>query len=1751
MARIRVRPSSSESIPATNFPRSDQSKPRWHVLGFVYLGVSLVLSIVYIQTVVKRSVTNDFYWAGFNATGVQTYLGDIFNAKVPLFQATKTTLAVGSSLATFKSYAAANTFIDANPSAARAAMLSIPLAQAVVALRNASFAANIAMSPFCWVDLTRQFGVAVSAARQHRCEQGSSDNAAVYFEIPLRNSNIHASHWFDYFNTTLFQPLGTTDAGRRWLDASATHLRLPTDDEVHVWREAGVNRWTTPMHNAWQIGMQQTISIVNALGLTYQVDVNTVPFSSLTIWTTSRSWIGFGNIAYLCAFYECSVVRGLPNSIDQMPFDWDVDVVVGPVFTTATTLVRETIGPYGVFDIRMVSPPNLLVQAVRTVQDYVVPALQLSIMRPLDTIEVDPIPFSWTGLLYYGGNPMCLHGTAQSFVQPSFSFDDSCGTPLVHTISVGGLSSLFAIMASGWASFGMLSSSVCSLCGSETTQTMCVEALQSSIAIYQNLAHPPSLSPNVIATILPLNVSIIQFATTANSTPVLLVQPMVSTSPQDATWSFFGWITMYEWALGYREVYTFDGDVGSVTTISPRQPFIQQPANPLELPENACYYIWYIVVYVTFVLTGVGAIVLALATWHAFQMNGAALFCFNRVVGSVWIGRTFLLLRGMLAIVILSTANVAFVSPHGFSQLQLEPREWFDICLLAGETIWLSYAVTDLVLPSAIPSMHAPCSAIIAWLITVAWEVTAPTEPIIELEPSCIVTTIGMIIQCRGGTVTIGNYKHLQGLVLLQIVCLGGSILVTQVVARRSKTNLRHAVRHLILPAASDAFLVDQRADLIRLDRLSCVMSGMIPSSQWLFDLKLWGSTDINLDPDTDAYVLHPPTFDRIEVESPSQPTFQYIKLSAMVGLGYIVATVVGSFLFLSLTQSTMANDFWWDSFNSTGAQSYLINWYNVNLQTSQRTAPFRMDEVAHGDSTEVYNTSDTNFLSSALYATALQNEANTLSQVITGLRKMDGCQVPWIFTPYCFVDFSHQWEMANSASRQVRCYAQETSNGAVYLETMLRNADGASLRQCWGQALDAGIFATLGQSTMGQAWMTSVQTNTLPVAEEVTFWLSNGISFYTTQWQTFKLLGVVENIWIQNAFGIPYSLTLKRSNSTMQVPAQTTYKMYWGLANDLLAIGGTNVSSIAGLSLIRNSDRFAFQNTSLESVLVESDVLTSPLAAGLTLVRATLGPFGSIDIKRVATPPSLKVFYRALTTTVNMVLSGLNESRQWNYRQIPSSTVFTVAPVAWDGVLRVSGDLFCEFVPHTANDISEFFLPQGICGVLVLNALYTTRENMLKALLATNFVDTLQLNDVCAREHRNPQACLQAITMLWPLLQHVQAASFTAMALAAKHEIGSTVQVQVVQFITSEHGGLNLSRVNVFDPTEVAYELWAWLYLFDWVEGNREVISVQGSLDTLVTISGFMSPVETVPNALEIPVNVAYYIRCAIQYVTILLLVVAGFVVVYIFAVVGLIDMWNMMEFNRVAGVVWVGRPLMLLRGITAICLLSTARLELIQSDNGLLAYFASPTRPFYTVLMSGGEMCWLVYILNDTFSPLTRQHTFGYATKSSLLTWLITFLWSLASPVQHQVTISRHCTVDSVDFQLVCSSGTMEIGSIARFGGLIGLAVGCCVVSYILERLMYPHTQYHQPDQSLMLHATARNCLDFERWHHRGVFYIDQASAVLTGLLAIQRGHQIFIFDIKSWRRYTINMSTLRGSSFKELYEKKHLVRAIPLVE
>ncbi|KAF0704711.1 hypothetical protein As57867_007253, partial [Aphanomyces stellatus] len=439
--------------------------------------------------------------------------------------------------------------------------------------------------------------------------------------------------------------------------------------------------------------------------------------------------------------------------------------------------------------------------------------------------------------------------------------------------------------------------------------------------------------------------------------------------------------------------------------------------------------------------------------------------------------------------------------------------------------------------------------------------------------------------------------------------------------------------------------------------------------------------------------------------------------------------------------------------------------------------------------------------------------------------------------TAYCYVDFDRNWEMANTAAKQERC-SHDMKNGAVYLESILRNAQWASLSQCWGHELDVGIFSYLKTIAKGATWVSSAITNTNSVLDEVTYWESANIQTYRTQWQNYKGLGVVETFSVENAFGWQYPLTLKYSNSSSQLAVQTSFKMQWPFATELSQFTA-NASSHVGLNLIRGSPAFVYTNHTPQAVLTSAGFLSSPLGPGFTLVQTALGPFGSVEMKRLACPSSLQSLYQNLTKYTTSLLSSSSaiQTAFWTI-----FTSFTMNPTmkAWNLAQQRGGNLLCElntavqsFQDRPAISLSS----KGSCATGLFESVIGDTTSMIKALLV---LPSLNATATASQEPNNPVGSEAIIRQTWDFVQMVvplaQRQTLQSQAVHIKRDIRDTVQVSFIQYLYVGNTYV-LSAVNYFDPRESEFELYSWLFMFDWAQGLREVILFEGEQGKLTSI--------------------------------------------------------------------------------------------------------------------------------------------------------------------------------------------------------------------------------------------------------------------------------------------------------------------------
>ncbi|RHY13745.1 hypothetical protein DYB32_010903, partial [Aphanomyces invadans] len=689
--------------------------------------------------------------------------------------------------------------------------------------------------------------------------------------------------------------------------------------------------------------------------------------------------------------------------------------------------------------------------------------------------------------------------------------------------------------------------------------------------------------------VVKLGVGTMQLAIHAtDETNAFLFQTLLSSTP--SSWDFFGWIYLLEWATGAREVVSFEGDWRILPLVSDKYDPIINEARALEVPKSACQYLWVVSVVVSVVLLSVGTLVTLYSMYLRGRIVGRNLFRFNRIVGAVWLGRPFLLVRGMTAVVVLSTSPLIFRVHNEYTQFEFAPRTFVQSMLVSGEAMWISYVVNDFLLLLTRNSQphFAPISTCLGWLIYLLYDVSSPYKVEANIDRQCFVTMRTRQIVCESGFVAIGDYTRAVTYVFIQLACIAGAFVAVRLWQCIRPSQPKSYNGHLLLSGTATAFL--HKETLANgawvVDRASCVMCGLITVGKFIFDLKLWLLV-------VDANIASPvkwgmkifappeltndlakrygdkPSSDTTTAKPPVKPPN---RLMVVVGLAYVFSTIFGSITYLTLTETNMANDFWWANFNASREHAYVARLYNLQLVLQPHGGEVALDDAQFVDGAN-YSISLPKAVSVAvppLYVSqVLTTDATEIGMAVRGLRRMDACLAPWISAQYCWLDFGKTWEMANSAQRQRRCNQNYTTNGAVYLESVLRNVDADQLDSCWGTSLDIAFATPLRATDKGRQWWVTTRSADIPVADEVAYWQSAGVATYTVNWQNYKTVGIIDTFNIKNAFGFEYPMTLKYTNGSLQLTAQTSLKMHWTLASDLWAV--TSASSLmGGASLIR-----------------------------------------------------------------------------------------------------------------------------------------------------------------------------------------------------------------------------------------------------------------------------------------------------------------------------------------------------------------------------------------------------------------------------------------------------------------------------------------------------------------------------------------------------------------------------------------------------
>ncbi|KAF0715651.1 Aste57867_3278 [Aphanomyces stellatus] len=1781
--------------------------------GLAFLATTTAMTIYY-MTCLTPWIQNDYFWTSFNATGAQTFVADVYNSQ--LWNMTSRDHPLGLftvDAASTKDYSHPDTVITIPASAARRIVveqLNI-LSVAVAGLRSQSTVHTVnAVTSYCWVDFDQAWEVAHTAARQERCYGRYSHNGNVYMEAMLRNTDWMAwyTQWGTLFEVTYGSAVRESSRGLAWLDQTTTAVHsFSVADEIQYWTSYNITQYILPWHNRNVGGLDNVVELHNALQ-TFPILVNSVAYTDTPgSWTTVVASFGVWNDVGYASYVNASLVRNASNSFTLLGVENDPEMWIGVYpATTCSLLFHDTIGALGAVDLLYIMPPPSLVDVFLTTQSLLNTAArvypQLHVPSSSMALELTPPQWQRDGIAYYSGNPLCLDDMTQPYIQQSFGFDDACTDPrppmtIDATMANAVVAMWFTAMQQANAS--IMPSTICAW--NRNPRSLChafLSAAESLLATWSTMpAFPnPYFSSSILADTLALDVGLMQYATIDGS-PLVLQQPLLDLD--DPAWSFYGWLHVLDWLQGTREVVSFQGDVSAIALVSKQYTPRSFQSDPLQIPTRFCHVIDLLLWYMNGVLAAVlvGSSISAL--FRRGHHVGSNLFFCHPVVGVVWMGRPLLLLRGMVAMATLSTAKIHLIQMDGLTSFDVPPRTVAEAVVTSGETLWLTFALCDMLLLLTVGRSKrfvvASCGSV--WFMNLVLELAFPFRPSATVGRTCSSPNLDIQLTCVSGRIDIGSYERFVLLSIVQCVCIMTSFCFTQCWC--SSSNEASTTLPVVVPAIA-LHLFDLEPETPRFDAPTDVLCGIVPvclfQHQYKFCVTSWAL--IPMHAYNELHVTRAP-MEPIGASSPlaiqtngfASMVFQangslpmafqgnrvalltflsgitstkksrtYQMLRTAASIVFLVLSAISSALFFYLLQDQLSNDFLWAGFNSTGMQPFLIDWYNRELYFRPNTMQLSM---ANASVLQNYNTTSAIVQYSKCYATTMHFEDLDLPTVIQGLRSMDVRQLPWIATQYCWVDFTRRWDMANTNRRQRRCAENMLTNGAVYVEALVRNVHLGDFMAGWGSALTFGIFNELQTSNDGRAWMTSLSSPRLSIGDEAELWTAVNITRFDVQWQNYKSLGVVETFDIKSAFGSTYPVTMKASTGAYRFALETSFKMYWGWGSDLWAID-QNGTLIAHMSLIRSSGTFAFANHTIQDLLIQNQTLQSPLDAGLAMVAATIGPFGSIDLVHIPCPASLIELYHRFSADVTLILNSNPDAQSL---LVGATVGLTPGPATWfaDYALTLGGSFLCPVVSASISFASgplAYIRHDLSCDVTLTENLSINPQPSALALLAwgafmcsgtcPTIHDVCNLASAIGTAGICEDALLPAQTWVSTFMSPVSQSRFYQDAAAVQAEI-TAMDIEIFQYgQQSPASPIEFLHMNVLAPADPYFRLFGWLYMIDWVLGVREVLSVRGDVSTMTTISGEIAYGSTTPKASEIPSNVAYYCQLCMQYTTSMVFLVTFFTLVYIVHCRGLIEGFNMFKINRMGGIVWVGRPLLTLRSVVAISFLATANVQLVVQI--ALTKLTTPAQQTMmqriSTLLAGSEASWLVIVLTDTAMLVTTHHTNAYSNKAMGLAIATAICISTTWPVQPSFTIRRTCSSVQLDFQLTCQAGVVEIGSHRRVIELMAVTAAIVVLCFAWEKWRHPSFRLPQHRLSLLLPAGAHFLYAKKAWIFNEVLYVDQASAFLCGLVTVTYHKSVYILDVKTWRTHSIPIEASLAHLASHKFDQQRVGAAIPLV-
>ncbi|KAF0689829.1 Aste57867_18741 [Aphanomyces stellatus] len=299
--------------------------------------------------------------------------------------------------------------------------------------------------------------------------------------------------------------------------------------------------------------------------------------------------------------------------------------------------------------------------------------------------------------------------------------------------------------------------------------------------------------------------------------------------------------------------------------------------------------------------------------------------------------------------------------------------------------------------------------------------------------------------------------------------------------------------------------------------------------------------------------------------------------------------------------------------------------------------------------------------------------------------------------------------------------------------------------------------------------------------------------------------------------------------------------------------------------------------------------------------------------------------------------------------------------PISWTeiGFETRGGSPLCPEIPLSYSQT----ISGGLVSLLswdfqcesVLVGQTQTSESMVASVILAN-MSLASPDDIartCAQNPSRTSACLAFMNQTVDFVATYMPTQENALSVEIERATAAirSLQVELLQFgQLNPLSPLQLFRLNLLDPSEVGCAFFAWHFIVEWALGRRAVVALQGDADSLVVLTVALNQAQLTVTVAETPTVLAFYLRHTILYITVTMLGLASLVATYIGLSRGHIEAWNAFELLRVGAIVWCGRPLLFVRSLTAVALLSTSALHVAFS--GHVSYFEVTDEPWCTTL-------------------------------------------------------------------------------------------------------------------------------------------------------------------------------------------------------